>query len=1203
MLPRIDSVGSVHAQVPTHQRYSSISDGSSHAASHRNSGVGAPFLGGGRLSLPSLDEPLNSWRDKYIANENCNSDGLRHTSMRIPDNSRFTTSMSICEDLPLMAVGSGSYDTNLYFVSAEFSSADTDGQQLPVFQARASFASKFPIYSLSFQSDLLITGTERGASILYKVDRRRLLGISSGSGNGDSDDGDAGLVQCLGAYRNKSSKGMDSAVPGHHIPTRRVHCVEFAPPFAGSRSSSGDSPNSLWPPSTTSSDSALFLSCLYGVVNVFDANNRQRALRSEKVSVQPVFHAAWNPHSPASMIATGGVDGSVCVLDLRKNGRSMVWRACPDSLQSVGSGDASSISSLAWSPFLPYWLSSATDGGQIQLWDLRFSPGPGGSPVAAISQKPHRGAITALCWSRKYLDQLAAGTSDHRWQVHSLRRVNADQHVTRGGVNGGGNLSASASPRSSHASQGNHHPRLETQIVADWRAGIDIGRIVALGTTALHPDVFYSLSSCGDLYAYRMTDSMYTHLVPHRFSQKKHPEEYALESKIYFRDLSTAARGLSSVISNYLDESSSGLDPSSRVLSLSREIRDLCDLFRVKPSVPFDEWTLMPNAKAQVSLGSNPALGDAAGRKRSSARLSLSGRPDLLAPLGLALEGQDGAQFDAMTTAALEELLDDLQVFGYGLPPGYRVERVIEQDKSVWKALTQLDMLKLRLRLEDLVKEANSGGRQAESSASLAKETQDDRDPNAWQKIVERQPQLLRYIRVNPDLYDANLLKNIVKTVLPHDCLQGLRMGLALCKAYLDMQAKAQQFADGEITAEEMDEGSFRQVYCTSLNALIHVLLFPTIFDPDNSASMSTQSADSDGAASIPPLVHEQLDIVQVRERIKACLEINSSLVIEMVQLEIDVQNTVLQSGDQLQVAKSIIALMSRHSAVVKDLQMRSQSPPITTEGRFSAADSYQSGGSNSGAYSRSLKDSAASNPVMLRKIMCGIHPSFPATTTFSAGAVRLYLNALIHAREYDTYILNAQWWWVDYNAKYMGRQDAASLTGINALGGYSLSRILHRQTATLVAPRFKKHLDHFIDTVKRDILAPKPEVYRDMLTKIARLLLLCRRPIPKKGEPIYPSVLFDALKVIGAQYMELLATLVRADDPEIRDSVPREIMTLNSQLGDIIDMAKEFWTPALEQELEAVVEEPVRAQTFQEYMGAIRKYRMQLLDYMHPED
>ncbi|KAJ1881907.1 hypothetical protein LPJ57_001298, partial [Coemansia sp. RSA 486] len=132
---------------------------------------------------------LSRWRQTYLASDTGDTDGVQSTSLALPDDSRFTTCLAMSDDQPLLAVGSGSYETNMFFVQ----SLD---DQLDV---KASFASKFPIYSLAFKANLLMAGTDRNTSVLYHVDRARLLGFTS-------DDSDGPLVKCVGTFKNKSAK-------------------------------------------------------------------------------------------------------------------------------------------------------------------------------------------------------------------------------------------------------------------------------------------------------------------------------------------------------------------------------------------------------------------------------------------------------------------------------------------------------------------------------------------------------------------------------------------------------------------------------------------------------------------------------------------------------------------------------------------------------------------------------------------------------------------------------------------------------------------------------------------------------------------------------------------------------------------------------------------------------------------------------------
>ncbi|KAJ2768121.1 hypothetical protein IWQ57_003670, partial [Coemansia nantahalensis] len=422
-------------------------------------------------------DKLSRWRRAYIASATGDSGGVQSTSLALPDSTRFTTSLALSEDQPLVAVGSGSYETNMFFVQ-------TLEDQLDV---KASFASKFPIYSLAFKSNLLMAGTDRSTSVLYRVDRARLLGHAGG-------DADGPMVKCVGTYKNKAAKSIDVAAPGCHMPTRRVACVEFAPAYGAG--SSG------WPPASVGAGSELFLACLGGVVNIWDATSNQQALRMEKLSAQPLACAAWSPHAAATLVAAAAVDGTVSVVDLRRRGKAVAWRAGAaaggEAAQAGGYAAVAAVSDVGWSPFAPYWLASAGESGEAAVWDLRYT-----ASAISLRHPTNHGALRSLAWSATHADLLATGTSDRAWWLHSLR---ADEPAE-------GPVAVRAS------------------VVADKRSADDIGAVVALRAKGA---TFFALSSCGDLYAHRVTPAAMAQTTVHRLES---PAERQVEAAVHARDL------------------------------------------------------------------------------------------------------------------------------------------------------------------------------------------------------------------------------------------------------------------------------------------------------------------------------------------------------------------------------------------------------------------------------------------------------------------------------------------------------------------------------------------------------------------------------------------------------------------------------------------------------------------------------------------
>ncbi|KAJ2002819.1 hypothetical protein GGI04_003184 [Coemansia thaxteri] len=326
------------------------------------------------------------WRQAYVASDTGDSSGVQSTSLGLPDEARFTTSLAMSEDQPLLAVGSGSHETNMFFVQ----SLD---DQLDV---KASFASKFPIYSLALHGNLLLAGTDRSTSVLYRVDRARLLGFS--------DDGaeDGPLVRCVGTFKSKAARSVDVAAPGSHAPTRRVTSVDFA----------GDA----------------FLASVGGVVSVWDTSRgsqqqQQQPLRVERVSPQPLTRAVWSPHGGATLVAAAGVDGSAAVVDLRRRGRAVAWRS---GLIGGGLISGSQINDVAWSPLVPHWLATAGEDGAVRVWDLRYTTA---AAAATVRHATSAGVPRRVAWSPTHVDLLSAGGSDRAWRLHALRAAEDSDDV------------------------------------------------------------------------------------------------------------------------------------------------------------------------------------------------------------------------------------------------------------------------------------------------------------------------------------------------------------------------------------------------------------------------------------------------------------------------------------------------------------------------------------------------------------------------------------------------------------------------------------------------------------------------------------------------------------------------------------------------------------------------------------------------------
>ncbi|KAJ2824088.1 hypothetical protein IWW50_003499, partial [Coemansia erecta] len=1030
-------------------------------------------------------DALSRWRRAYLASDTGDAEGVQSTSLALPDESRFTTCMAMSEDQGLLAAGSGSYDTNMFFVQT------LDGQ----LDVKASFASKFPIYSLAFKGNLLMAGTDRNTSVLYKVDRARLLGFATENAIDAAQGADGPLVRCVGTYKNKAAKSIDIAAPGNHVPTKRVASVEFAPAFAGAA-------QGTWPPASVGSGAELFLSSLGGVINVWDATRNQQALRVEKVSAQPLCRATWCAQAPATLVAAAGFDGAVSVLDLRRRGKAVAWRSAQPAaafgawLGADGySGAAACINDVAWSPFVPYWLATAGEDGAVRVWDLRYAAADGAC-VATLSHPTNHGAIRSLAWSATHADLLSTGTSDKSWWLHSLRADPEEDSAK----------SPAHAAAVAGSEKGGVTSSVRAAVIADKRAADDIGSVVALHAKG---SSFYTLSSCGDLYAHRVTPGA---LARATVSRMQGDDLQRVEAGVYARDLKGAAESVLSVVQRLrTDDSGAAADTTHPILRHADSIKRLCDLFKAKPRITHASWALPPAAVADLSDPSKlapdaPKLGSDASKLDSDA-------PKL---------DSDAPNPDAETnSAALKDFASDLAYVAYGLPPDFPLEATASRQPVVWQALEQLNMANLRIRLGRMVDTADRAGESATAP------TDADGRP-LWKSIVDRERQIMQYAKAEPALFDARLLRAVVKLVLPHDCIAGLTLGLGICQAYLSNQRLHEQRMDVDAATDAPP------VTCTMLDALVHVLLFPTVFDTDTSASPASSGESTDDAMAARAVLVPNVQLV--RERISECLAACPEAVFEMVRLEISIQETVLKGGEQKKVAEDLVAIMHRHAKAVKVLLDNSVAPE--------------------------------------QRVHIQIHAQFPAATTLSASAVRLFLNSLLSTRGYDEYLINTQWWRAPAPAV---PADAGHVIGTDMgwLSSFPLARMLNRQTATAIVPRLQRQIEVVLATIKKEPLGLEPRLYRDTLLKVARttLLMRCDQQLTftvdvasKKGTnnatttrqnvstSIDTSVLTDAFDEIGNAFLMLLEALTRHSSH--RDAFKRaasEAMPLHEALSELL--------------------------------------------------
>ncbi|KAJ1912233.1 hypothetical protein IWQ60_009753 [Tieghemiomyces parasiticus] len=220
----------------------------------------------------------------------------------------------------------------------------------------------------------------------------------------------------------------------------------------------------------------------------------------------------------------------------------------------------------------------------------------------------------------------------------------------------------------------------------------------------------------------------------------------------------------------------------------------------------------------------------------------------------------------------------DLTTFSYGLPPNARPRHHPAKLSQVQMVLTRLS--------------ANSEVQEFEALV-LAGD---------WQTLVADRSRVEQAFTASPQAYPVNLLRGMLKLILPHDCLAALELGMRVVAVY------------GK-TAD--------QAVLIDLTGVVHLLLYPTVYDTEaprtaidppsqdarhRKASFSLiggtggfHSAREEAAVRELPSVRQQLYRL-LRDRLRA--------VLGMIQLEVQVQKTVLRGGEQAQVADAIVQLM-----------------------------------------------------------------------------------------------------------------------------------------------------------------------------------------------------------------------------------------------------------------------------------------------------
>ncbi|KAF9167803.1 hypothetical protein DFQ26_002997 [Actinomortierella ambigua] len=280
--------------------------------------------------------------------------------------------------------------------------------------------------------------------------------------------------------------------------------------------------------------------------------------------------------------------------------RIMDWRQ--------GSGDSEAtllaeahrgpIRDIQWSPYIPYWLASCGDDGQIKVWDLRFQ-----SRAMVELGEYGQGFYQSLAWSNTHCDIISSSSRDRAFQVWKLGiqwSLDEDEFVAGSGTGAtrpgssrmrplsGGHLASPSSNsnsissssaataamtlelaklgtmrrsaaeisslsaashsmshlphyqgvgyNSSKVASGSHHKVVKGTQVAIVRDMSDAS-IAQIVSSNQDPGTFLTVTSAGVLATHTLRPSTLDTLAPHRDPGNNYSREYGVERSLYHRNL------------------------------------------------------------------------------------------------------------------------------------------------------------------------------------------------------------------------------------------------------------------------------------------------------------------------------------------------------------------------------------------------------------------------------------------------------------------------------------------------------------------------------------------------------------------------------------------------------------------------------------------------------------------------------------------
>ncbi|KAK6094270.1 hypothetical protein MT418_005345 [Batrachochytrium dendrobatidis] len=692
----------------------------------------------------TLHSPLaDAWRKTFVSASKRRSQQLLDTSMTsIIDTAKWSTCLESIDMTPYFAVGSGAKTNNLFILeNTAVNKLDAVENYTPPVDSlvlKSAFSLPGQIFDLSSIGDILVTAEPNGLAQIYKVELQDL---------GTKGKGITHVQECV--IGDTAISNVISP-PGVLIQSTRLKCIELEPTSA---------PLSTNRNSDFSAVSVRRVSVIQSKkVHLYDLPT-SKVICSVQPGNKPLNKVVYSSHAPfGSLMAVGGHDMNLYLMDSRimrsggENSQStVVWKTANAHFMP--------IMDIKFNPFIPYWVASSDAGGAVKVWDIRYAAGPS----ACING--HFDSVNSIAWSNTHCDIISFGSSDRAWRAWSIQ---PDQLVSADPTSNmfigfpGSDWGMSINPNESA------HAVIGSKIIGEHQTDYT-APIVSVIASNTHADTFLTLSAAGEIMSHTIRSNLLEQLAIHRYDDISARN---VETKIYARNLTDTFQCLT----KYLRAER----PTGEMTA--KHEQELIELVTKKP----------PLTPAPICLDTEKQ-----DLNRSFAQTSHSTAANT--SLNTNEDWFSGAEKHTDTRDMVVAFREDLETYGYGLPPGYGIHT---HNFSIVDKLiqSQFDLTVMRFKIVDQVLQGN------------------------WQAIIDNEKALYSGMETDSELLDCDTIQFFTEELITHSLLKGMTMVLKF----------------GELVADTP------KAHFENLASTMGLLLFPTVYDsaewlPDLQSNLAAQ--------------------------------------------------------------------------------------------------------------------------------------------------------------------------------------------------------------------------------------------------------------------------------------------------------------------------------------------------------------------------